>query len=55
MQLKKLTKIQMGSRLIECPVCKKLTAGVETKTTSAGITRRKVVCHASNCRSEREV
>ena len=55
MQLKKLTKIQMGPRLIECPVCKKLTAGVETKTTSAGITRRKVVCHASNCRSEREV
>ena len=55
MQLKKLTKIQMGSRLIECPVCKKLTAGVESKTTSAGTTRRKVVCHAPACRSEKNV
>jgi hypothetical protein len=55
MQLKKLTKIQTGPRLIKCPVCKKLSAYVESKTTSAGITRRKMVCHASECRSERNV
>lgn len=53
MQPKKLTKVQIGPRLIKCTVCNQMTARIELKTTSTGRTHRKIVCHAINCRSER--
>lgn len=55
MQPKKLTKIQVGPRLIKCPICNNMTARIESVSNSTGHTHRKIVCHAINCRSERNV
>jgi len=55
MQPKKLSKIQTGPRLIQCPVCKRMTARVESKLSSAGTTNRRAVCHSPTCRSERKI
>lgn len=55
MQPKKLSKFQTGPRLIKCPVCKKMSAYIESKTTTAGTTHRRVVCYASECGSERRI
>ena len=53
MQPKKLTSTQVGPRLIKCTVCGQMTARIESVVNSAGRTHRKIVCHAANCRSER--
>jgi len=55
MQPKKLTKTQVGPRSVKCPVCGGQTARIESSVNSAGRTHRKIICHAPNCRSERNV
>jgi len=55
MQTKKLTKTQVGPRLVKCPVCHKFTARIESVVNSVGKTHRKMVCHNTRCRSERNI
>lgn len=55
MQPKKLSKPQIGPRLTKCPMCHQMTARVESVINSVGKTHRKIVCHAINCRSERQL
>jgi hypothetical protein len=55
MQPKKLTKVQVGPRLLKCPVCGNITARIEAVSNSSGRSHRKIICHAINCRSERNV
>lgn len=55
MQVKKLSKVQVGPRLIKCPVCGQVSARIESSINSSGKTHRRIVCHSPNCRSERNV
>jgi len=55
MQPKKLTKLQVGPRSVKCPVCGNMTARIQSVANSVGKLHRKLICHAINCRSERNV